>query len=1353
MSTPFQTPAFVTGEIAPSVFGRTDIDREHVAASTMRNGWVSYRGGYYSRAGTSFVGFSKQTGRNFPPRVIQFEFSINQGLVLEFGHQYMRVILDGAFVVETPISIGGASQANPAVLTFGAEGAASATIINTGVTLSYAPGDLITLLGGTYLSPAVLEVTTSQLQSILPKNPGSGYAALDTVTLAGGTSSTSAIATVATVAAYAASGLFTFAANPADGDTVTLNSVAWTFKTTPTTSAQTQIQPTLAGTLAQLAADLSASVNALLTVATYSATATTLNILYGATGTGGNAYTLAASVAIRSASTLLGGTTTGIGTLTVTTHGVFSALPALGNMTESATSGGGAGASFQTAVFGPHAITVYNPGAYNALPANPVAQASTTGVGVGATFNLTWAVVASFNNGDWLFIQDVGGMTELNGNTYQVAGATSTTVELLDVYGNAVDSTGFNPYTGLGTAARIYTLATPYAEQDLTYLKFTQSADVMTLCCVNQMTGTEYEPQDLSRITDTDWMFAAVVATPSVDPPTNASATISGPGTVAYQYEVTAVSPDDGSESIASDTANVTGVEIATTSGQVNIAWTQIPGVDQYNIYKAQPSIGTPIPGGSLFGYIGSAYGAGFIDSNILPDYSQVPPLHIDPFARGQILGVTPITGGTGYTAATTATITTATGASASIVVIVQNGSVVGFILDDAGHDYQPTDTIAIVGAGTGATASLQVGPESGTYPSVVGYFQQRRAYANTLNSTDTYFMSQPGAFTNFDSRIPTIATDAIIGSPWSVQVNGIQWMIQTSGGLLVLTGSSAWLLAGAGSFATNVQAISPSSQDDVPQAFTGVSPIVQPIKINYDVIYVNSKGSYYYALPYQLYVLSEPIDLTELSTHLFTGFSIRENAWCEQPYKLLWAVRDDGVLLSDTYYKTQQVNGWARHDTNGFFRSVCTITEPPVDALYLATERFPGGKHAYMIERMDNRIWDRVEEVWAVDAGLSLPQRTPNATLTADLPYGIGSLTGVTGLIGGTGYSAGTTAVVVDNNGNGPGTGAVANLTIVAGVITAIAFAPQGSGYVYPQLVITDPANTGQGASARPILNTTATFTADGPAFASGAARVGDVLRMGGGIAVVTNVINAEVLQAELSEPITAILPNSGGQIAPQAPGTWTITTPVTVISGLNHLIGATVTGLADGNPIIPRVVQPDGTITLDAPASAIVVGLGFQAQLQGTYFDAGSPSVQGQRKKLAAGNVLVEKSRGMLIGGAQPDGSTLSPPQLAPTWANLTTFDTQPAVPVPAYNSAVVPLYTGYFRIPVSAGFNVTGQVSFEQDLPLPMVINAVVSEALAGDTPDQAVQKKPPPPSRGGSPPPQAGPIPFGAMIGGQ
>src|ERR1700686_2437872 len=122
MSTPIIESAFTTGEVAPALFGNVQLARMHSAASTCRNFFVAYQGGAYSRAGTALVGFSKQTGRNYPPRMITFQFSINQGLALEFGNFYMRVIFDGAYVSDVQTNITGVTQTNPAVISFTGSG-------------------------------------------------------------------------------------------------------------------------------------------------------------------------------------------------------------------------------------------------------------------------------------------------------------------------------------------------------------------------------------------------------------------------------------------------------------------------------------------------------------------------------------------------------------------------------------------------------------------------------------------------------------------------------------------------------------------------------------------------------------------------------------------------------------------------------------------------------------------------------------------------------------------------------------------------------------------------------------------------------------------------------------------------------------------------------------------------------------------------------------------------------------------------------------------------------------------------------------------------------------------------------
>ncbi len=1303
MAVPVLKSSLIAGEISPSLWGHVDFAKFSIGASTLRNFFVNYHGGAYSRAGTAFCGFSKQTGRQYPPRIIPFQFSIKQGLALEFGNFYMRVLSNGGFVTESPFVITAATQSNPATVTVNpSSSAVSATSNNGAVSASYTAGDTVTLTGGTFSTAAVLLLHSTSIVSLAINARGTGYKGGDVITLAGGSPTIAGRVVVTTTRVLSAT-LVDAGAGLTNGAAVA----------TGTTGSGTrfQINVTIAGGIVTV-------VGAFVTQGSYTTNPANLAAepLSFSFTAGGREPTLSLVMEIA--------------TVALTVPGSYTVNSAA--LTQASTTGSGTGATFNLAVFGPNALTVATPGSYTVIPGNPVAQGSSSGAGVGATFNLVWVGASALVTGDWVAIAGMQGMTQLNSGTY-VVNVAGSVLSLFDVYGNPIDSTGFGTYTGGGTASRIYTLATPYSEQDLDYLKFTQSADVMTICCVNQATLTEYQEVDLSRLADNNWVFSTAVAVPTVTAPTAASGSASSAGTVDYQYVVTAVSHVDGSESQASPIAEIyLAVNVASTAGTITITWTGVIGVNEYNVYKAQPGNSTPPPAGALFGFAGSAYGTQFLDSNIVADFAQVPPLHKNPFARGQIIAVNPIAQGSGYTTAV-ATISSLVGSGAIFNPVIVGGAIVAYIQKDAGSGYQPTDTISVTGDGTGATASLTVGPETGTYPSVVAYFQQRRAFANTLNQPDAYFMSQPGAFNNFDSRIPTIDSDAITGTPWSVEINGIQWLLPMPGGLVAFTGLSVWQVNGAGSSSFNPLPITPSSQSAVPQSSIGASVTVPPIKIESDIIYVQAKNSEYLDATYQIYTNNYSVNYITLnSTQLFQGFTIRQHAWCEQPFKTLWAARSDGAMLSLTYLKAQEIQGWARHDTNGLFVSVCSVTEPPVDALYVAVERFPptwsASQRTFMIERMDDRIWSTVENCWCVDCGFSLGQPTPAANLAASSAAGAGQITGYTNLVGGAGYSAATTAFVVDDNGKGVGIGAIPTLTIVGGVITNITF-PANSGYVRPMLVITDPAGSagGSGASARLTLDNSATFTASAPVFSGG--NVGSVIRMGGGIATITGFTDSQHVTANISVPITQVIQNGSNTPQTVLASNWTMTAPVTMISGLRPLAGLAVTGLADGVPIPPTVVNALGQITLAIPASSVTIGLAFKPQLQTVYLDAGEPTVQGSRKKIGVVTARVEASGSFMIGSNQPDGSIQSPIQISMPW-QLTVADVtaQPDKAQAAYNAVATPLWTGDLRIPVSGGFNTHGQVAIQQDLPLPLQILALIPEVLPGDNPATTAPQKP-------------------------
>lgn len=586
-----------------------------------------------------------------------------------------------------------------------------------------------------------------------------------------------------------------------------------------------------------------------------------------------------------------------------------------------------------------------------------------------------------YSNGDWVYIVGVGGMISLNGLTYIVANKTTNTFTLTDLFGNAINTTGLPAYTSGGTASRIYTVVAPYAAVDLPYLKYTQSADTMSLTCVNTTTDTEYPAYDLERLGATDWTFTADTFAAAISAPTGVTAVANNSTTVStwYSYIVTAVSAS-GEESIASSAAAIENNDISVNAGSNTITWSPVAGAVSYNVYKATPSYSVQVPIGSLYGFMQTAFGTQAVDKNIEADFTTVPPTHDNPFVRGGIASVNPTAGGSGYSQGTIGyTITTSTGSGFVGAPIVVSGAFVAMIILEAGQNYALTDTIAITG-GSGATATLTIGALTGTYPGAVAYYQQRRFYANTLNEPDTYFASKPGLFLNMDSSTPAQDNDAIIGTPWAQQVDGIQFMVPMPGGLVILTGKGAWQLNGGAA-----AALTPSDETATPQAYNGCNQFVPPIVVNYDILYVQSKGSIVRDLSYNFFVnIYTGTDLTVLSNHLFANHQILQWAYCEEPYKLVWAIRDDGIMLSVTYLKEQDVYGWARHDTNGLFVSCCSVTEPPVDALYCIVQRFVNNTWMYYIERMNNRTWANVEQCFCVDAGLQWPMTFPVATLNA---------------------------------------------------------------------------------------------------------------------------------------------------------------------------------------------------------------------------------------------------------------------------------------------------------------------------------------------------------------------------------
>lgn len=224
-----------------------------------------------------------------------------------------------------------------------------------------------------------------------------------------------------------------------------------------------------------------------------------------------------------------------------------------------------------------------------------------------------------FTNGQWVYLNDIGGPITLNGRFVKVAGATANTFQITDLAGNNIDTSALPAYTVGGTASRVYEVATPYVELDLFDMHYVQSSDVLTI------THPGYQQRELKRLGATNWTLTTFTLAPVQAAPTALVLTPSAAGAEINGYVVTAIASDGLEESLASIAVSGAGVALGTAGAFNTVTWANAAAAVRYNVYKLRSG---------LYGYIGQALngGIGFKDDNIFPDMARTPPEGPDPF-------------------------------------------------------------------------------------------------------------------------------------------------------------------------------------------------------------------------------------------------------------------------------------------------------------------------------------------------------------------------------------------------------------------------------------------------------------------------------------------------------------------------------------------------------------------------------------------------------------------------------------------------------------------------------------------------------------------------------------------------
>jgi hypothetical protein len=463
-----------------------------------------------------------------------------------------------------------------------------------------------------------------------------------------------------------------------------------------------------------------------------------------------------------------------------------------------------------------------------------------------------------------------------------------------------------------------YEVVTPYTEDDLEDLKVTQSADVLYIVHPN------YQPRTLSRLADAppNWQMA----------------------TFSFSEGPFMVSNTTESHTIAASATSGTGVTLTGSTAtfdadHVGALWRikhYVPG-EAYKVSTlATNTNGTALNCGGTWRLITLGTWEGTVHIEKSTDGSTWTQLR--QFSSGS--------GGAAFNYNTFGT------DEGQFLVRVRYAHTSGTLQVELTTDpYEHTGIAEITGftSATVATATIRerLASTSATWdwaegswsnyngwPTDVVFFQDRLAFCATETEPQTVWFSETGEYTKFGRSNPIVDSDGISVNLPSRKLNGIRNLTGLQE-IVALTSATDWTI---GSSAGG--AITPTTVDTKLHGYRGSSG-VDPVIVGNRLIYVQPMGSVVRDMGYDYQVNGfRGENLSIFANHLFTGYSIRELAYQQEPDSLVWAIRSDGILLSMTYVPEQEVIAWTWHETEGEFESVCSLPADGYDEVWVIVKR-----------------------------------------------------------------------------------------------------------------------------------------------------------------------------------------------------------------------------------------------------------------------------------------------------------------------------------------------------------------------------------------------------------------------------
>lgn len=225
-------------------------------------------------------------------------------------------------------------------------------------------------------------------------------------------------------------------------------------------------------------------------------------------------------------------------------------------------------------------------------------------------------------------------------------------------------------------------------------------------------------------------------------------------------------------------------------------------------------------------------------------------------------------------------------------------------------------------------------------YPTDVELYQDRVEWF-TNNHLDATKISD---YNNFGVSTDVTDDDAISVIIKDKKINKINTAI---------AGNKLVVFTDSGNFIHNNDTFTPNSATFLKQGSTGGAN-VKPVIVRDNIIYVHPMkqaiSDYAYNFETDGYAGQ---DITILANHLFENKKIKELAYQQEPYSIIWVLQEEGTVLACTYLRQQQVIAWTPMDFGGKVISIGVLSDGSNQELYLAVQR----KNGTFVEKMPTRL------------------------------------------------------------------------------------------------------------------------------------------------------------------------------------------------------------------------------------------------------------------------------------------------------------------------------------------------------------------------------------------------------------